>query len=394
MKKLLMVLALAGVSVAGMAQNNETTVPEQKYSVATNSFWSNWFVQANIVGTAFYSNEEQGWDLDKSPFKGFRNNLGFSVALGKWFTPGLGLRTKFNGVWGRTVVPATWEKKGEALESGKNGNKYWTLSEQALFNLSNMLCGYSDTRVWNFIPYAGAGIGRNMSADTYAMGLSAGILNTFRLCDRLALNLDLAYGIWETDMDGLSLGAIDIKEGPASRDQMFSVEVGLTYNLGKTRWNKTPDVEALKALSQSQIDALNAQLADAQNENAKLKDMLANQKPVEKTTVVKEIAAAPVSVFFNIGKSKIASKKDLQNVKDLVEVAKANNSKLVVTGYADSKTGSAAFNQKLSEKRAQTVADELVKMGVSRDNIETVAAGGVNTLSPVSYNRRATVTIK
>ena len=104
MKKLLMGLAFAGISVASMAQNTETAVPEMKYSVATNSFWSNWFVQANVVGTAFYSNQERGWDLDKSPFKGFRNNLGFSVALGKWFTPGLGLRTKFNGVWGRTVM--------------------------------------------------------------------------------------------------------------------------------------------------------------------------------------------------------------------------------------------------------------------------------------------------
>ena len=66
----------------------------------------------------------------------------------------------------------------------------------------------------------------------------------------------------------------------------------------------------------------------------------------------------------------------------------------MVTGYADSKTGSASWNKKLSQKRADTVADELVNMGVSRDNIEVVAAGGVNTLSPVSYNRRATVAIK
>jgi outer membrane protein OmpA-like peptidoglycan-associated protein len=109
---------------------------------------------------------------------------------------------------------------------------------------------------------------------------------------------------------------------------------------------------------------------------------------------VKEVTTAPVSVFFNIGKSKIASRKDMQNVKELAELAKSNNSKIVVTGYADSKTGSANYNQKLSEKRAQVVADELVKMGVSRDNIEVVGAGGVNSLSPISYNRRATVAIK
>ena len=43
------------------------------------------------------------------------------------------------------------------------------------------------------------------------------------------------------------------------------------------------------------------------------------------------------------------------------------------------------------ERRAETVANELVKMGVSRDQITTEGKGGVNDLSPVSYNRRATV---
>ena len=44
-----------------------------------------------------------------------------------------------------------------------NANKYWTLNEQVLFNLSNLFCGYSETRVWNLIPYAGGGLNRNMS---------------------------------------------------------------------------------------------------------------------------------------------------------------------------------------------------------------------------------------
>ena len=49
---------------------------------------------------------------------------------------------------------------------------------------------------------------------------------------------------------------------------------------------------------------------------------------------------------------------------------------------------------KLSERRAQAVADELVRMGISRDIIEVVGAGGVNTLTPDDYNRRAVITVK
>lgn len=379
MKKFLMVLALASVSVAGMAQ--ETT---EKYSVATNSFWSNWFVQANVAGTAFYSSQERNAGFSKSPLKDFRNNLGLSLAIGKWFTPGLGLRTKVNGVWGRTV---------SSEDAKANASKYWQANEQVLFNLSNMLCGYNPDRVWNFIPYAGAGIARNMSYNTYAMGLQAGLLNEFRLSRKFALNLDLSYGIHEPDFDGNGATFGEGKPSIKSKDRDLNVEIGLTYNLGKATWNKVPDVDAINALHQSQLDALNAQLADANAENDRLNNLIKNHKcPEAKTVTVKEVATAPVSVFFNIGKSKIASRKDLQNVKAMTETNK--DAKFVVTGYADSKTGSASYNQKLSQKRAEAVANELVKMGVSRDNIEIVAKGGVADLTPISYNRRATVEIK
>ena len=180
----------------------------------------------------------------------------------------------------------------------------------------------------------------------------------------------------------------------ANHDRVLNVEVGVTYNLGKATWEKTPDVDAIKALSQSQIDALNAQLNDANSENTRLKNMLAEeQKNNETQKATKAFVNTPVSVFFNINKAKIASQKDLVNVKALAKYAKENNLKLAVTGYADGATGSAAYNQTLSEKRAATVADQLVKMGVSRDMITTVGKGGVDELSPISFNRRATVQV-
>ena len=375
-------LAVASLSLNAMAQED----PTEKYSVSTNSFWSNWFISADVMYGAFYTNEEADANFSKSPLKSFRSNIGASVAIGKWFTPGFGLRTKFQGIWGRNV---------QTEDASTNAVKFWNLQEQALFNLSNMFFGYNETRVWNFIPYAGIGAVRNCSDNYYADAISVGLLNTWRLSKHILINLDLGFNFCN-DYDAFRPAAGNVAnnygDGLKNCDRFFNAEVGLTINL----WSKTPDVDALKALSQSQIDALNAQLADAQAENARLNDMIKNHKCPEtgKTITVKEVVAAPVSVFFNIGKSKIASRKDVQNVKELADLAKANNSKLVVTGYADSKTGSSNFNQKLSQKRADAVVNELVKMGVSRDNIEVVAAGGVNTLTPVSYNRRATVAIK
>ena len=380
MKKFLIVLALASVSLTSMAQDEEPTL---KYSVATNSFWSNWFVQANFAYSAFYSNEEKHESFDKSPLKDFRRGLGFSVAIGKWFTPGIGLRTKFNAMDGKSVL---------TTDADKNKIKYWNLQEQALLNLSNLLCGYNESRVWNFIPYFGVGIARNCSYNTYELVGSAGILNTFKVSKRVAINLDLGYNLCGDDFEGMEYAWG--RNLDAAHDRWFTAEVGLTLNLGKATWNKVPDVDAIKALSQSQIDALKAQLADANAENDRLKNMLANQPKAEVPQSVKEFITTPVSVFFNLDKTEIAELKDLVNVQALAKYAIENNNNLLVTGYADSATGSPAHNQVLSEKRAKRVADELVKMGVSESKISQEAMGGVDILSPISYNRRATVQVK
>jgi outer membrane protein OmpA-like peptidoglycan-associated protein len=151
------------------------------------------------------------------------------------------------------------------------------------------------------------------------------------------------------------------------------------------------------AMNQEQIDAVNEQLAAEQQEAERLRVLIAQaeaKKP--EVRVVKEVQffGNSASVFFAVESSKIASRKDLVNVKELAELAKENGKTLVVTGYADSKTGAPAYNQKLSEKRAQAVAKELVKMGVSEDKIVVKAEGGVNTIAPYSYNRRVTVKVQ
>ena len=376
MKKFLIMLAIAGVSLTSMAQETETTT--EKYSVATNSFWSNWFVQGGVQWTAFYSSLEHGFDTSNNPLKSFRSNPQASLAIGKWFTPGLGLRTKVSGIWGKA--------NGDSF-------KYWNAQEQVLFNLSNMFCGYNPKRVYNCIPFAGAGFARNMSSDMYAMGMSIGLLNEFNINKRVAINLELGWNRLENDF--YSEGhANNGPRGWDSHDNYLYAELGLTLNIGKTGWAKVPDVDAIKALSQSQIDALNAQLADSKSENERLKAML-NEKPKEVAMPesIKQFITTPVSVFFNIGKTDVANPKDLVNVEALAKYAKTNNSKIMVTGFADSATGTPQINQKLSVKRAEIVKGELIKMGVNADNISTQAHGGVETLSPISFNRRATVQI-
>jgi OOP family OmpA-OmpF porin len=386
MKKLLMTLAIAGMSVGAFAQDSD---PVQKYSVATNSFWSNWFIQVGGDWHAWYPDEEHGRDFHKGVglLSKDRRSFGASLALGKWFTPGLGLRTKLQA----------WQGKSMDKQNGEY-NKFdmWILNEHIMFNLSNLFCGYNPNRVWNVIPFVGGGVSRNMSDNLYAMQLSAGIQSSWRLGKHVNLYLEAGWNRMEKDFTGVQGTALNNphhNRGWEDKDNDIYGEVGLTFNLGKATWNKVPDVDAIKALSQSQIDALNAQLNDANAENARLKNLLANQPKPEAPKAVKEFVTTPVSVFFNINRTNIASQKDLVNVQAIAKYAKENGNKLAVTGYADSATGNAEINQRLSEGRAATVADELVKLGVDRSNISTVGKGGVDDLSPISFNRRATVQV-
>lgn len=387
MKRLMTVLAFGSLTMTTLAQE---TVPVQKYSVATNSFWSNWFVQVGGDYNAWYSNQEHGLGLDNGDHYGLfakqRRTFGASVAVGKWFSPGFGLRTKL--------------QLGKAKKVGMVGVSkldYWTLNEHLLFNMSNLLCGYNPDRVWNVTPFIGGGVTRNESISLYAMQLSVGINSSWKLSRLLDLYAEVGWNRMEDDFDGYEGYNQRAKHhgyGWEDKDNNLYAEIGLTFKLGKSGWNKTPDVDALKSMSQSQIDDLNNKIKNAKAEGDRLRNELA-QTPKDEVQIksFKEFITTPISVFFNINRTELARLKDLVNVRALAKYAVENNSRMLVTGYADSATGTPAINQRLSEARAKILVDELVKMGVNRSNISVAAGGGVKILEYPSYDRRATVQI-
>lgn len=381
MKKMLMGLMLLGATSA-MAQNQETTeiAPVDKYSVATNRFWSNWFVTAGGDYVSSYSNQELGLGLSKNPFESFRRSWNGDITLGKWFTPVLGVRAKAQMMQLQCV-------DGRENPSFDMAN----VNAQLLVNLRNLFAGYQPGRIWNISLYAGTGFYRNMDQKNTSFMYTAGMLNTFNVTKRLFINLDIYGNVAVNDLDLRDASSkVSSKGFLGDKDRQLGVSLGLGVNLGKVGWSKTPDLEAINAMHKAQTDALNASLAEQQSENSKLKDLLA-KRPETTTPTVKEkevLITTPVSVFFNLNSSRIASKKDLVNVEALVAQLKGSNGKVEVYGYADSKTGSADYNKKLSERRAETVAKELKKMGLKDEQIIIKPMGGVNELTPASYNRR------
>lgn len=378
-----MALAFVGLgTVAANAQCDEFATPTtSKYSVATNSFWSNWYVQVGVdmnvqnpKQTAFFTND---WHSGRT--------YGVDLAIGKWFTPGYGMRIKANwenGQFSHAFRNGDHLLRTPAFHAGGYGAIYY----DNLFNLSNLLYAYNENRVWNLSVYPRAGVIRNFDYNNYCPALGGGIQSSWKLSSVVGLYLDAAYVVTTEHFNGVT---------GTGANGIASLDLGVTFNLGKNNWSKAvrlEDYEALSAEACSKLAALRSQLKAEQDENARLRELLA-KKPKE-TASEKVITSSAASVFFNINSSKINSKKDLINIEAVATAAKNTGAKILVTGAADSKTGSSAYNQKLSEARAQAVADELVNLGVERSKIEVKGIGGVNDVTPYNLNRRAIIELK
>lgn len=371
MKKVISMMAVAGLfSVSAMqAQVTEVVeideIPVSKYSVQTNSFWDNWFISVNAGAQFSYLYPESSQEFKD------RISLSGQAYVGKWFTPGMGMRLAYNG----------YDFKGH---HGKLN--YMNLHVDALMNVTNMLMGYDSERFYNMIPYVGMGAVRVFDLNNYSFGFNAGLLNTFRINDSWKLNLEMGALLADKQMDGLT--------GPKRAfDDIFSLTAGVTYTIGGDTWNNSPDISSLLMMNAAEVAALNDALMQEQNANRNLRNQLA-QKPrevIKEKMVSADCAFVPQSIFFNLNSAKIASHKDMVNLKAVAETAKADNVKLRIVGYADKATGNAQYNQKLSLHRAQTIADELIKLGVDKSNITVEGQGGVDTLNPSTYNRRVII---
>ena len=381
-KTIFAALALAAAGPA-FAQTEQTTqngdftetveYSNDKYKVETNGFWDNWFISAGVGGQVYFG------DHDKQRKFGERISPALDIAVGKWFTPGIGVRLMYTGLSLKGATQDGTYQSGGPI-SGKPWNGYW-LNEQkfkffnfhadVLFNLSNILYGYKETRVYNCSPYFGLGLGRVTSKPKNSEVMAhLGIMNSFRLSSALDLNLDLRGTITGDQFDG--------EMGGRGSEGMFAATVGLTYKFKRRGWDRSKTVVRTNV---GEINSLRDRLNRANVENARLRDELAKAEGQQKQEVINKVIASNL-VIFRIGKADL-SKEARANLQLLAEAIKAGDSKAVytITGYSDAATGSKKRNEVLSKKRAEAVYDCLVnEFGVSESQLKVDYKGGVENM--------------
>lgn len=343
----------------------------------TNRFVDNWFIGAG-GGVNLFMND------------GYKNKVGPSldVSAGKWYTPTIGMRVGYSGISARswadmpTVLGAVLDT-GEDMYLQKFGYMYF--HGDFLWNMTNAISGYKETRVWNMVPYVHAGYFRAYgldNADFYnnELALGAGMFHNFRITERLAVVLDTKTII----VNGRVHGADGVAILP-------SATLGLAVNLGWPGFLRTSTVlAAVETATAGEIAALEAATValEAANvalaqDNAKLQKQNANLNnkvtAIQKEEVVLEAAAdlsgfSPATVYFGIGQT-VLTPDEMQHLDYIAKniLAKVNQQGKVyitVMGSADSNTGGQKRNQTLSAARGKYIADMLTgKYGIPADRL-------------------------
>ena len=206
------------------------------------------------------------------------------------------------------------------------------------------------------------------------VGATVGLGIAYNITDKLALGVEGRFAVTPSIF------------GPASINRYAQGNLRGTINLVYTIGGKSGKDGYAKSVAEKagyvSAAAAAAMVADALEKNPKIVEKIV-EKPVEKIVEkpVEVGGASSTAIFFDINKANIVNK-DKARIQLLAEAIKSGSKDAVyeVAGYADKATGSAATNQKLSEKRAQTVYDALVAEGVSEKQLEKVGNGGVNPL--------------
>jgi outer membrane protein OmpA-like peptidoglycan-associated protein len=384
MKKITLLALLCAMFMApSVLKAQEVTYvedPAQGYTF--NRFQDNWFIEGEGGAGVMFS------QLDHQAKFGDRIGWKANLALGKWFSPLIGVRfggeiNKMKGV-AADASAIGYRSDGDVYERTDRAQNFNNIGGfgDVLFNLTNWICGYKPGRFYNAIVYGGASVhwvyereghsnkgdwkynpNKDQGEHSRNLSVRAGLLNTFALSKHVNLLLDLRFDELQEHVDGM---------GVKTWIEYPSALLGLSYKFNKTEW-KAPIVPVCPTYkyTDAEGDALVARLqaADAKiaNLEQQLRDCL-NKKPAPAQVAAAEGPLA--TIYYPIGKSYITPVQK-KVVSAVANVMKDNNSKnYVLTGWADNYTGTDKINAKLRKDRVGGVKKALVAKGVEASRLD------------------------
>jgi len=310
--------------------------------------------------------------------------LNLNIQVGKYITPTWGVRAEISGLW-----QSLGGQEKNYFNTAENKGYYdyckvfGELNLDAMLNVTNWLGGYNPDRAVDFYLFAGptmnlsskgtqftgevAGNGQAMLEEADGVkariGATAGLGLAYNVNEKWAINLEGRFGVTPSIFGDAS----DCRKAEATG----RLTIGAAYTFGGKKFAKVSDRVVEKVVEKEVI----------------------KEVPVEVVKeVIKEVSGSgAAAIFFKIGKA-VISPEGMVNVKLMAKVIKETpNTKYKVAGFADKGTGSAKFNQTLSEKRAQAVYDALIAEGVNPNQLEKVGMGGTDPMFEKAYLNRVVI---
>ena len=351
-------MKLNKVILSGVVALSCVSASAQEADKTVNVFTPHWYAQAQIGG---------------------QYTLG-EIGFGKLLSPNVqvGIGYNFNKVVGARFSLNTWQSKAGQNVAGNVYKWKWNYVApmvDATFNLTNLFCEYNPDRLVEVGVFGGIGAniawGNDEAADakaailkseaaTEALKYGATPLENLwdgtktRFVARVGANVD--FRVSDRVKLGVELSANTLSDKYNSKkagnpDWYFNALVGVKVALGETHTTKV--IPAPKPVEKI-IERIIEKPAPA-------------PAPKVESKVVEENFRR--DIFFPIGNTNIA-KSQRTKIAEIVEYMKENpDAKITLTGYADKGTGSAAFNDKIAARRAQTVYNTLAAKGVAKSRM-------------------------
>lgn len=229
MKRRSILIALAsalGLAATPAVYGQETSAEHPQEVVALAPASHNWYVQAALDMTLQHPYGENAGSALKEGRTG-----GLVVAVGRWFTPAIGLRGRVN--WENGFAPlssksATWLDflNPEHLNAEHGG--YLTVVGDVQLDIMGLACRYRNDRLWRVQVFPRAGLAYNFCLQKGSPLIGAGVGNTFRLNRRCTLFFDMAYQMVSSGFNGRWT---DIGTGA---NAYFDATLGVQVNLGRS----------------------------------------------------------------------------------------------------------------------------------------------------------------
>ena len=397
----------------------------------------NWFVSLSGGASAFL-----GTPLGCEDLFG-RLKPSYTIGVGKWFTPSVGVRVNYSGLHFKDSQLSTQE--------------YHHVHADLMWNLLGSRYAKQDEVRWGLSPYAGLGLLHNADNGHNPLAISYGIQGQYRISRRVSVLMELSGTTTFQDFDGYGL----------------SLTAGFSFNIGKVGWKRAVDtrpcerhnewltgyantlternrqyagkldkerrtLDELKKILEIEglLDTYGHLFDDKDDDGRKfpvnnysglnsLRARLKNRHwdgnsplvtetgtdsiqgmntdsiskagtdslPGKRNAAINrpdtvsaadyfdlmqhgdECIGSPVYFFFDLNTAHLTDSLQKVNLDALAHVVKKYGLSVKVTGAADSATGTASINNALSTARADYIAGELIKRGLSAESITRTYEG-------------------